>query len=206
MARRRRKARNPETPWLKYALIAGGCYAAYRLLKSSGMLGGNGDDYAPYIPDPVVIKQVEDIVKRPVFAGTSKLVPILQVKKLYDITKEQYKEAPKMTAQAQAQYDFVQAQMNSAKTKAEQLRNKARTKGLNPLTVRAKNIEAAKKEMVATRLQSELPALQREVEAKRDIEKIPAKELRRLEAELAKMARDLDDTMRAAEVVVGADK
>ena len=61
MARRRRKARNPETPWLKYALIAGGCYAVYRLLKSNGMLGENGDDYnkslvEAFKPDPIVEK------------------------------------------------------------------------------------------------------------------------------------------------------
>lgn len=193
MARRRKKARNPKTPWLKYALFAAGGYFVYRILKDKGILGGNGDDdYAPYTPGPVVKKVDEMLSKVPVRilqSAPGEVVALQRKKKEYDLTYEKYKEAPKLTAQAQAAFDAAQRQMKLAKAKATHLRNEANTRGINPVTARAKNIEARKKEIEVTGIQSQLPALQQEVRTKQNSEKLPAKELRKLERELSEAAK-----------------
>ncbi len=81
MARRkRRKSRNPESAFMEYAIIAGGIYLLYRLIKTTGLLGGNGDYDKPYVPSPVVEK-VKRVVKQPVVYGPTD--PLRTVRSAY---------------------------------------------------------------------------------------------------------------------------
>jgi hypothetical protein len=215
MAKRRRKSKNPETAWLKYALIAGAGYLAYRVLKSKGMLGENGDDeYAPYTPGPVV-QQVEETLRK-IPAKTFQTAPraivdLSRKKKLFDITLEQYRKAPAATAQAQAQYDSAKTSMDSAKARSLALFNEAKSKALSgdrTLQLQAEPLRKAAQQQkdLASSYALKLPSLQDEIRTKKGLEKLPAKQLRKLEGELteAAKAREVNDFLKAAELVVGA--
>lgn len=213
---RRRKSSNPETPWLKYVLVAGGCYFAYRLLKDRGILGGNGDDYT-YVQAPVV-KEVEDVLKKATpsvmrtapAAARGTVTLLAQKKKSYDITLEKHQQAPVLTAQAQAQYDSAQAAMNAAKANALRLLEEAKAKSLSrdrTLQLQAEPLKKAAQVQkdLASSYELKLPVLKRNVDVLKSNESLNVPQLKKLEGELAESvkAREVGDFMQAAALATG---
>ena len=207
MARRkRRKSRNPATPWLKYALIAGGCYMLYRLIKGGGLLGGDGDDYNP---DPVVA-QVSSFLetsqaKAALRSNTGSVIVLKQKKNLYDTTRAKYNAAPNLVTQAENKVKTTNTQIATAKALAENFIAKARANS-NTNAKKALLDAADAQSAKAQTLQDSLPQLEGNVRAAKEIKPLAAKELVKLEKEMSDTAKEAKIFTQAAEVAVEMSK
>jgi hypothetical protein len=111
MARKRRRRRNPGSPWVRFAIYGGLGWMLYRALRSSGVLGSNGDDYPYYPPE----RPSETRIQRPAVARiiTTYAPKVRVFAPVQRTVTEMDQQAKKMTAAAKPLQQALSARRKS---------------------------------------------------------------------------------------------